>query len=82
MNNEMFLLIKKHPYTLIEQTKTKPQETLESKLKADSTGQARSAKKLMQTISFNHPINACEDERRVSRSNKFSGYQICFNITN
>ena len=32
MNNELLLLIKKHTYTLIEQTKTKPQETLEIKM--------------------------------------------------
>ena len=31
MNNEFLLLIKKHTDTLIEQTKTKPQETLEYK---------------------------------------------------
>ena len=29
MNNELLLLIKKHIDTCIEQTKTKPQETLE-----------------------------------------------------
>ena len=32
MNNELSLLIKKHTDTLIEQTKTKPQETLEFKM--------------------------------------------------
>ena len=32
MNNELLLLIKKHTDTLIEQTKTKPQETLEFKM--------------------------------------------------
>ena len=32
MNNEVLLLIKKHISTLIEQTKTKPQETLHFKL--------------------------------------------------
>ena len=31
MNNEMLLLIKKHTDILIEQTKTRPQETLSSK---------------------------------------------------
>ena len=29
MNNELLLLMKKHTDTLIEQTRTKPQETLE-----------------------------------------------------
>ena len=32
MNNELLLLIKKHNDTLIEQTKTKSQETLEYKM--------------------------------------------------
>ena len=32
MNNELLLLIQKHTNTLIEQTKTKPQETLEFKM--------------------------------------------------
>ena len=32
MNNELLLLIKKHTDTLIEQTKTKTQETLEFKM--------------------------------------------------
>ena len=32
MYNELLLLIKKHTVTLIEQTKTKPQETIEFKM--------------------------------------------------
>ena len=32
MNNELLLLIKKHTDTLIEHTKTRPQEILEFKL--------------------------------------------------
>ena len=32
MNNELLLLIKKHTDTLIKQTKTKPQETLDFKM--------------------------------------------------
>ena len=31
MNNELLLSIKKHTETLVEQTKSKPQETLEFK---------------------------------------------------
>ena len=46
MNNELLRLIKKHTDTLIEQTKTKPQETLEFKMN-----------KQTQTYSFNPPIN-------------------------
>ena len=50
MNNELLLLIKKHTDTLIKQTKTKPQETLEFKMN-----------KQMQTFSFNPPINFVEE---------------------
>ena len=50
MNNELLLLIKKHTDKLIEQTKTKPQETLEFKMI-----------KQMQTFSFNPPINLFEE---------------------
>ena len=46
----MLLLIKKHTNTLIEQTKTKPQETLEFKMN-----------KQMETFSFNPPINLVEE---------------------
>ena len=42
MNNELILLFKKHTDTLIEQTKTKPQETLEYKMNQQ-----------MQAFSFN-----------------------------
>ena len=49
MNNELLLLDKKHTDTLIEQTKTRPQETLEFKMN-----------KQMQTLSFNPPINLVE----------------------
>ena len=44
MNNESLLLLKKYADTLIEQTKTKPQETLEFKMN-----------KQTQTFSFNPP---------------------------
>ena len=50
MNNELLLLIKKHTDTLIQQTKTKAQETLEFKMN-----------KQMQTFSFNPPINLVEE---------------------
>ena len=49
MNNEILLLIKKHTDTLIQRTKTTPQEFLEFKMN-----------KQMQTFSFNHPINLSE----------------------
>ena len=50
MNNELLLLIKNHTDTLIEQTKTKPQETLEFKMTQSK-----------QMFSFNHPINLVEE---------------------
>ena len=50
MNYELLLLIKNHTDTLIEQTKTKQQETLESRMN-----------KQMQTFSFNPPINLLEE---------------------
>ena len=46
----MLLLTKKHTDTLIEQTKTEPQETIEFK-----------TKKQMQTFLFNPPINLIEE---------------------
>ena len=49
MNYELLLLIKKHTDTLIEQTKTKPQEILEFKMN-----------KQTQMFSFNPPINLVE----------------------
>ena len=49
MNNELLLLFEKHTDTLIEQTKTKPQETLEFKMN-----------KQMQIFSFNPPNNLVE----------------------
>ena len=48
----MLLLIKKHTDTLTEQTKTKPQETLEFKMD-----------KQTQTFSFNPPINLIEEDK-------------------
>ena len=45
MNNELLLLIKKHTDTLLEQTRTKPQETLEFRMN-----------KQKQTFLFNPPI--------------------------
>ena len=52
MNNELLLLIKKHTDTLIEQTKTKAQETLEFKLN-----------KQKHNFSFSPPINLVEEDK-------------------
>ena len=60
MNNELLLLIKKHTYTVIEQTKTEPQETLESKMN-----------KQMQTFSFYPPIRLIEEGKWLMAVNSF-----------
>ena len=52
MNNKLLLLIKKHTDTLIEQTKTKPQETLEFIMN-----------KQMQNCSFSPPMNLVEEDK-------------------
>ena len=71
MNNELLLLIKKHTDTLIKQTNTKPQETLEFKMK-----------KQMQTFSFNPPINLVEEGRWLIAVASFEFTNSVFNITN
>ncbi len=71
MNNELLLLIKKHTDTLIQQTKTKPQETLEFKMN-----------KQMQTFSFNPPINLVEEGKRLLAVSSLECKNFVFNITN
>ena len=71
MNNELLLLIKKHTDTLIEQTKTKPQETLEFIMN-----------KQMQTFSFNPPINFVEEGKWFMAVSSFECTNSVFNITN
>ena len=71
MNNELLLLIKKHTDTLIEQTRTKPQETLEFKMD-----------KQMQTFSFNPPINLIEEGKWLLATSSFECTNSVFNITN
>ena len=56
MNNELLFLIKKHTDTLIEQTKSKPQETLEFKMN-----------KQTQTFSFNPPKKLIEEGKWLLR---------------
>ena len=70
MNNELLLLIKKHTDTLIEQTKTKPQETLEFKKNKKS-----------QTFSFNPPINLVEECKWLMAVSLFDCTNSVFNIT-
>ena len=71
MNNELLLLIKKHTDTLIEQTKTKPQETLEFKMN-----------KQMQNFSFNPPINLLEEDKWLLAVSSLECTNSVFNITN
>ena len=71
MNNELLLLIEKHTDTLIDQTKTKPQETLEFKMN-----------KQMQTFSFNPPINLVEEGKWLLAVSSLECINSVFNITN
>ena len=70
MNNELLLLIKKHTDTLIEQTRTKPQETLEFKMN-----------KQMQTFSFNPSINLVEEDKWLLAVSSFECTNSVFNVT-
>ena len=71
MNNEVLLLIKKHTDILIEQTKTKPQKTLEYKMN-----------KQMQTFSFNPPIISVEEGKWLMAVSSLECTISVFNITN
>ena len=56
---------------MIEQTKTKPQETLEFKMN-----------KQMQTFSFNHPIKIVEEGKWLLAVSSFECANSVYNITN
>ena len=71
MNIELLLLIKKHTDTLIEQTKTNPQETLEFKMN-----------KQKQTFSFNPPINLLAEGKWLLAVSLFDCTNSVFKITN
>ena len=71
MNIELLLLIRKHTDTLIEQTKTKPQETLECKMNEQ-----------MQTFPFNPPISLFEERKWLLAVSSFECTNSVFNITN
>ena len=66
----MLLLIKKDTDTWIEQTKTKPQETLEFKVN-----------KQMQTFSFNTPLNLVEEGKWLLAVSSFEFTNSVFKIT-
>ena len=71
MNNGLLLLIKKHTDTLIEQTKTKPQETLEFKMN-----------KQTQTFLFSPPINIFEEGKWLLGVSSLECTNSVFNINN
>ena len=71
MNNELLLLIKKHTDILIEQTRTKPQETLEFRMN-----------KQRQIFSFNPPINLPEEGKWLLAVSLFECTNSVFNIIN
>ena len=70
MNNELLLLIKKRTDMLIEQTMTKPQETLEFKMN-----------KQKQTFSFNPPINLVEEGKWLLVVTSFGAMNSFFDKT-
>ena len=71
MNIELLLLIKKHTDALIEQTKTKPQETLEFKMN-----------KQKQNFLFNPRINLLEEGIWLLGVSSFECTISVFNTTN
>ena len=71
MNNELLLLNKKHTDTLIEKTKTKPQETLEFKMN-----------KQMETFSFNPPIKLVVEGKWLLAVGSFECTDYVFDIAN
>ena len=71
MKNELLVLIKKRTDILIQQTKTKPQETLEYKM-------VRSK----QTFSFNPPINLVAEGKWLLGVTSLECRKCVFSITN
>ena len=71
MINQLLLLIEKHTDTLIEQTKTCLQETLEFVMG-----------KQMEKLSLNHPINLADEGKLLLSVTSSSTTISFFNITN
>ena len=69
MYNELLLLTKKHTDTLIQQTKTEPQETLEFKMN-----------KQRQTFSFSPTINLVEEDKWLLAISSHECTKSAFNI--
>ena len=71
MNNELLLLIKKHTDTLIEQTRTKPRETLDFK-----------KNKQMQTFSFSPATNLVKEGKWLLAVSLLESTNSVFDTTN
>ena len=71
MNNELLLSIKEQTDTLIEQSKTEPQETFEFKLN-----------KQMEIFPYSPPINFSEEGKWFLAVTSFEATNSVLNITN
>ena len=71
MNKELLILFKKHTDTLIEQTKTRSQETLELKINTQK-----------QSFSFSPTINLVEEGKWLKRVTSSECTNSVFNINN
>ena len=69
MSNELLLSMKNHIDTLIEQTKSKPQETLEFQMNRQ-----------IEAFSFNPPINLAEEEKCLFAVTGLEAMNSLFNI--
>ena len=70
MNNQLLLLLKKHTDTLIEQTKSKPQETLGFKIDKQN-----------QTFLFNPQIYLIEETKWLFAVTSYECTNSVFNLT-
>ena len=70
MNKELLHLIEKHTDTLIEQTKTKAQKTIEFKMN-----------KQMETLFFSPPLTLVEEGKCLLAVTPFEATNSVFNIT-
>ena len=70
MNNELLRVIKEHTDTLVQQTMTSPQETLEFKMNTQ-----------LKTFAFNPSINLVEEGKWLLAVTSFQCTNSVFNIT-
>ena len=70
MNNELLLSNKKHTDTFIEQTKARPQKTLQFVIV-----------KQIESFSFNPPMNLDDEGKWLLRVTSFEATNFVFNIT-